>query len=577
MKKVPDLSFSCLEPVPKQGMTKTKVRYLFLGLLFAVLTVSGALAAGQVGIATAHPLATKAGEEVLAAGGNAFDAAVAISAALAVVEPFASGLGGGAFWLLHDAKTGKQIFVDAREVAPGAATHDMYLDAQGRPRVDATLNGPLAAGIPGQPAGLVHLAKRYGRLSLAKSLAPAIRYAEDGVEVNRGIELGLRFRASAGRNSPAFAALYLPGGKAVVAGDVLRFPDLARTLRRLADEGRDGFYRGPVAQQLVAGVQAAGGIWTVEDLARYAVIERAPIRSQYRGMTIVSAPPPSAGGVALANVLNVLSGFELQNLTPADRKHLVIEALRRAYRDRAIYLGDPAFVTMPLERLLSPFYADGQRISILLDRATPSTQLSGIVPDTGSGTNTTHFSVLDKAGNRVAGTLSINTWFGSAFIPPGTGVILNNEMDDFSIKSGVSNGFNLIGTEANAISPGKRMLSSMSPTFLESERGVAILGTPGGSRIISMVLLSALAWFDGADATQMVGLKRYHHQYFPDVVAYEDGALTADEQAALIAKGHKLELSSRSYGNMQVVTWDRATGRVEAASDPRGGGDVTVY
>jgi gamma-glutamyltranspeptidase/glutathione hydrolase len=294
-------------------------------------------------------------------------------------------------------------------------------------------------------------------------------------------------------------------------------------------------------------------------------------------MTIVSAPPPSAGGVALANVFQILAGYDLAGLPTADRKHLTIEALRRAYRDRAIYLGDPAFVTMPLDRLLSPYYAAGQRTSILLDRATPSVQLSGILPEPPAGTSTTHFSVLDRAGNRVAGTLSINTWFGAAFMPPGTGVILNNEMDDFSIKTGLPNGFALVGAEANAIAPGKRMLSSMSPTFLESDRGVAILGTPGGSRIISMVLLASLAWAVGADARGMVGLKRFHHQYFPDVVAYEDGAFTAAEITALEAKGHRLERSERSYGNMQVVTWDRATGKVSAASDPRGGGDVTIY
>jgi gamma-glutamyltranspeptidase/glutathione hydrolase len=552
-------------------------------LLVVVLVVAFPAAAkptrgpDQAGIATAHPLATRAGEDILAAGGNAFDAAVAISAALAVVEPFASGLGGGAFWLLHEAKSGRQIFVDGREVAPGAATHDMYLDDKGQPRAGATLNGPLAAGIPGQPAGLVHLARRYGRLPLAKVLAPAIRYAEEGVEVSRGMELGLRFRSSAARNSPAFAALYFPGGKALVAGDIVRHPDLARTLRQIAADGRDGFYKGAVARQLVDGVRAAGGIWTLDDLARYEVIEREPIRTKYRDMTIVSAPPPSAGGIALANVLNILSGYELGELPPVDRKHLTIEAMRRAYRDRAIYLGDPAFVSMPLERLLSPFYAEGQRVSILLDRATPSTELSGILPEPVDGTNTTHFSVIDRAGNRVGGTLSINTWYGSAFIPPGTGVLLNNEMDDFSIKTGVPNGFNLIGTEANSVAPGKRMLSSMSPTFLESERGIAILGTPGGSRIISMVLLASLAWFDGADAREMVSLKRYHHQYFPDVVAYEKGALTEEEEATLAARGHKLEPSARSYGNMQVVTWDRKTRRVEAASDPRGGGDVTVY
>ncbi len=554
-----------------------------LVLLLLVLAWAGPAPAragrpvAEAGIATAHPLATRAGEEILAAGGNAFDAAVAVSAALAVVEPFASGLGGGGFWLLHEAKSGRQTFVDAREVAPREATRDMYLDPAGKPVRGATLDGPLAAGIPGQPAGLVHLAKRYGRLPLKRSLAPAIRLAEEGVEVTRSMELGLRFRAGAVRRSPDLTALYLPGGKPLVAGERVRYPDLARTLRRLADEGRDGFYRGDVAGRLVDGVRAAGGIWTREDLAGYEVIEREPIRVRYRGMTVVSAPPPSAGGVAIANVLQILAGYDLGRLTTADRKHLSIEAMRRAYRDRAIYLGDPGFVTMPLERLLSPYYADGQRISILLDRATPSVQLSGILPEPVAGTSTTHFSVLDRSGNRVAGTLSINTWFGAAFMPPGTGVILNNEMDDFTVKTGVPNGFDLVGAEANAIEPGKRMLSSMSPTFLEGDRGFAILGTPGGSRIISMVLLASLAWLDGADAATMVGMKRYHHQYFPDVVAYEQGAFTPDELAALAAKGHRLEPSERSYGNMQVVTWDRATGKVSAASDPRGGGDVTIY
>lgn len=542
-----------------------------------VLPAGAQSVSGHSGIATAHPLATQAGEEILAAGGNAFDAAVAISAALAVVEPYASGLGGGGFWLLHEADTGRQIVIDGREVAPAAATRDMYLDEQGAPRPGLTLNGPLAAGIPGQPAALVYLAERYGRLPLATSLAPAIRYAEQGIEISRGIGMGLKFRAEAASKSPAFAALYMPGGKPRQPGTTVRFVDLARTLRQLAAKGHDGFYRGAVAQRLVAGVQAAGGIWTRDDLAAYRVVEREPLRVQYRDATLVMAPPPSSGGVVLGDALNILRAYELGSLGSVDRAHLTVEAMRRAYRDRAMYLGDPAFVEMPIERLLSPYYADGQRTSIRLDRATPSDSLPGIAPDTGGGTNTTHFSVLDAAGNRVAGTLSINTWFGAAFIPPGTGVILNNEMDDFSIKAGTPNGFELLGTDANAIAPGKRMLSSMSPSFIESPRGVVILGTPGGSRIISMVLLSTLAWMDGADAEQMVSLKRYHHQYYPDVVAYEEGAFTADEKTALEARGHRLELSRRSFGNMQVVSWDRETGRVDAASDPRGSGEVTVY
>jgi gamma-glutamyltranspeptidase/glutathione hydrolase len=389
--------------------------------------------------------------------------------------------------------------------------------------------------------------------------------------------LGLQFRQSTARNSPAFAARFYPGGKPLAEGDVLRQPELAATLRRLARDGFDGYYRGETAGLLVAGVQAAGGIWTLDDLAAYRVIERTPVRATVGDVTVVSAPPPSAGGIALVNMLNMLAGFDRPALDPATRAHLNIEVLRRAFRDRAVLLGDPAFVDVPMARLLSPDYAAGQATTIRLDRATPSDALAGPAATVAGGPQTTHFSIVDRAGNRVAGTLSINTFYGAAFVPPGTGVILNNEMDDFVIKPGVANGFELVGTEANAIAPGKRMLSSMAPTFLESPRGVAVLGTPGGSRIISMLLLGSLAWIDGGDATRMVSLKRYHHQYTPDVVAFEAGAFSEAEQASLRDRGHRLELSARPYGNMQVVTWDRASGKVEAASDPRGGGDVTVY
>jgi gamma-glutamyltranspeptidase/glutathione hydrolase len=553
-------------------------------LLLATLSIAWCATAladnrlpGQAGIASAHPLATQAGEEMLAAGGNAFDAAVAISAALGVVEPTGSGLGGGGFWLLHLAADGRQVLVDGREVAPAAATRDMYLDATGEPIPGSTLDGPLAAGIPGLPAALVHIAARYGRLPLPRSLAPAIRYARDGFPATRGIELGLRFRASAAARSPAFGRVFMPEGKPLKAGMLLRQPDLARTLQRLARDGVAGFYSGKTARQLVDGARAAGGIWALEDLARYRVIERTPTRFTYRGVTVVSAPPPSSGGLVLGNSLNILAGFDLPTLDGATRKHVVIEALRRAYRDRSVYLADPDFVAIPTERLLNPFYADGQRTTIRLDHATPSKDFPGVWPLAAGGAQTSHFSVIDRDGNRVAGTQSINTWYGAAFIPPGTGVILNNEMDDFVVRPGVPNGFELIGGEANRIEPGKRMLSSMSPTFLESDRGIAVLGTPGGSRIISMVLLATLAWIDGADAAAMVALPRYHHQYFPDVVSYEQGALADDEVATLRAYGHKLAPSARPWGNMQVVTWDYGSGKVEAASDPRGQGDVTLY
>jgi gamma-glutamyltranspeptidase/glutathione hydrolase len=276
-------------------------------------------------------------------------------------------------------------------------------------------------------------------------------------------------------------------------------------------------------------------------------------------------------------MLNILKGYNLDRLGSATRKHLIIESMRRAYRDRTEYLGDTDFVAVPLDQLLDENYAAGQRSAIRADRATPSLALAEAAPVESKGTNTTHFSVLDKDGNRVAGSMSINSWFGSAFMAPGTGVVLNNEMDDFAIKPGVANSFELTGYAANAIEPGKRMLSSMSPTFLESKRGIAILGTPGGSRIITMVLLATLAWSDGASAQEMVELKRYHHQYLPDEVSYEEGALTEQEKQALESRGHTLNSSRRGYGNMNVVTWDYETGKVEAAADPRGGGEGRVY
>jgi len=562
---------------------KTDRKTAFLGawliaLLLPLLACAESLP-NQAAIASADPLATAAGMEILDQGGNAFDAAVAVSAALAVVEPASSGLGGGAFWLLHIEAEDRDIFVDAREVAPGAAMAKMYLDEQGEPRPHASLDGPLAAGIPGQPAGLVFLADRYGRLPLAQSLAPAIRYAENGFSASRRTTMGLRFRKRAYEQWPAFAKVFLPDGDIPEIGTVIRQPDLAQTLHRLAENGFDGFYRGETAKLLVDGVRDAGGIWTAADLANYAVIEREPIIAENRGVRIISAPPPSSGGVALANMLHVLAGFDLQAMDSATRKHLIIEAMRRAYRDRAEYLGDPDFVDIPVARLTHPYYAAGQRGSIRTDQATRSISLAGIWPKQSGGTQTTHFSILDSEGNRVAATLSINTWYGSGFMPPGTGVILNNEMDDFVSKPATPNEYELIGAAANEIAPGKRMLSSMSPTFLESDRGVAILGTPGGSRIISMVFLASLEWMDGANASEMVSLKRYHHQFFPDEVVFEKGALSPDEQQALTEWGHQLTESRRAFGNMNIVTWDYETGKVEAATDPRGLGkaEVRVY
>jgi gamma-glutamyltranspeptidase/glutathione hydrolase len=553
----------------------TPLRFvLFLaGLVF--LPVHATELPPAAAIASAHPLATEAGFEVLKAGGNAFDAAVAVSAALAVVEPYSSGLGGGGFWLLHLAEKDRQVMIDGRERAPRAAHRDMYLDAKGEVIPRLSMDGALAAGIPGVPAALDHLARKYGRLPLAVSLAPAIRLAREGFPVTPHYRRMAAFRLAAFAQDAESSRLFLQNGQPPELGYVIRQSELAGVLERMAKQGADGFYRGEVARRLVAGVRAAGGIWTDEDLAGYRVVEREPVRGRYRDHEIISAAPPSSGGVALVTMLNILAGFDLAALDEAGRIHLVVEAMRRAYRDRAEYLGDPDAVAIPLERLLHPYYADGLRMSIRTDRATQSASLPGAVP-LGGGDDTTHFSILDQEGNAVAATLSINYPFGAVFVPPGTGVLLNDEMDDFSLKPGVPNAYGLVGAEANAVAPGKRPLSSMTPTFVRSDERLAILGAPGGSRIITMVLLGVLEAVEGKPPLAWVSRPRIHHQYLPDVLQYEPGALDESTRKGLAARGHVLR-EQQPWGNMQAIRWERANdGRVEAASDPRGEGMAAV-
>jgi gamma-glutamyltranspeptidase/glutathione hydrolase len=534
-------------------------------------------AAHKAAIASAYPLASQAGQEILAAGGNAFDAAVAVSAALAVVEPTSSGLGGGGFYLLHRQSDGYETMLDAREKAPGAASRDMYLDKAGNPIENASIYGALASAIPGEPAAFEYLARKYGKLPLKRSLQPAIRLARDGFPLYARLQGAIRYKRQVLLHSPDAARAFLTmDGSVPEVGAIIKQPDLANTLEAVADQGAKGFYTGRVAADLVAGVRADGGIWTLQDLAAYRVVERKPLIGEYHGARIVSASPPSSGGVALFDALNILSGFDLHRYDTATRKHLVIEAMRRAYRDRAIYLGDPDFVQMPVAQLTSLDYAAGQRSSIRADKAMPSNMLPGIESEP-VGPHTTHFSVLDADGNRVAATISINLFFGAGYMPPKTGVFLNDTMDDFSTKPGRPNEFGLVGAAANAIAANKRSLSSMTPTFVETPKGLMIEGSPGGSYIISMVLLGTLNYLDGMNASDIVKYPRYHHQYLPDVVDYEPDALTAGEIKELQAMGHVLELSSRQWGNMQVITWDFATGKVEAASDPRGEGAGLVY
>ncbi|MCG4452609.1 gamma-glutamyltransferase [Pseudomonas sp. MMS21-TM103] len=544
-------------------------------LLFA-LGLQAAEQPGRAAIASAHPAATVAGQETLTLGGNAFDAAVAISAALAVVEPYSSGLGGGGFFLLRAA--GEQPsyrFLDARERAPLAAHPDLYR-RDGEVQKALSLNGPLAAAIPGLPAALVVLAERFGRLPLNDSLAPAIRLARDGVSIDRVYRERAKWRLAALRDDPESARIFLDDEREIPAEfALLRQPELATTLERLARDGHAGFYAGEIAEKLVSGVRAAGGIWSMRDLAEYRIVDRQPLRVPLAdGRALISAPPPSAGGLALAQSLLILQQLPWRQAEPGQRTHFVVETLRRAYRDRGL-LGDPDFVANPQQQLLAPSYIKQLADSVDPDKATPSDSL----PPAGGwheGDHTTHFSVLDADGNAVAATLSINLPFGAAFIAPGTGVLLNDEMDDFAADVQGANAYGLAGSPANAIAAGKRPLSSMSPSFIESPAEFASFGTPGGSRIPSMVLLAMLEYLDGQPIARWPSVARYHHQYRPDLIEHEPNTFSPAQSAALRARGHQLKVLQRSYGNQQVLFWDKSSQRVEAASDPRGVGTSVV-
>ena len=545
-------------------------------LISLLLLPALALAAppGKSAVATAHPLATEAGQQIMATGGNAFDAAVAVSAVLAGGEPYSSGIGGGGCWLLHR-KDGHEVVVDGRESAPGRAQRDMFLDEQGEPVPGLSMDGPLAAGIPGEPAALAHIARHYGKLPLAVTLAPAIKLAREGFPVTAHYRTMAEWRHAVLLRDPEAAATFLQAGAVPQAGTIIRQPQLAATLQTLAEHGAEGFYRGRVAQAMVDAVQAAGGIWTMEDLAGYRVIERTPLKGRYGDYTITSVPPPSSGGVALITMLNTLQQLGYSEAGEPQRTHLLVEVMRRAYRDRAADLGDSDFVEVPVARLTSVAHARELAAGIDRQHATPSSSLHGYGSPEG-GNDTTHFSILDREGNYVAATLSINYPFGSGFIAGATGVLLNDEMDDFSSKPGVPNAYGLVGAEANAIAPGKRMLSSMSPSFVSGPGGTAILGTPGGSRIITMVLLGMLQFFDGKGVDEWVSYPRIHHQYLPDTLFYEPGALSPALASALQQRGHQLKQADSRWGNMQALFWDRQSGAVTAASDPRVEGAASV-
>ena len=535
----------------------------------------------KAGIATAHPLATKAGYEILEMGGNAFDAAVTVSAVLSVVEPYSSGLGGGGFFLLHNAEDGQSVFVDAREKAPSMADRDMYLDDNGDVLRTASLNGPLASGIPGLPAALHHVANNHGSMPLYKLLEPAIRLARDGFPAYERLITALNVAKKSRTLSPKFKAVFMPNDQLPEVGQLIKQPELAKTLEIIASNGHDGFYSSFFTQKMIDEARQDGSIWLADDFKNYSVVEREPIEVNFLGTQLTTAPPPSSGGTTIATILNIISEFDFIQMDISTRTHLVVESMRRAYRDRAFFLGDPDFVDVPIKKLTSKEHASILAQSIDMNAATPIHEDDQLDEKYAwnEGSHTTHFSILDMDGNRAAVTQTINTWFGSGYMLPSSGLILNNEMDDFSAKPFAPNRYGLVHGEQNSIQPNKRMLSSMTPTFIESEKGLAILGTPGGARIITMVLLSILDYFEGGTAETMTATKRFHHQFLPDVIRYEKDAFTEETITILESKGHTLQEIS-SYGNMQVVTWEKDSGDVNSSSDPRGiieGYDIDFY
>jgi len=513
-------------------------------------------------VAAAHPLAAEAGIEMLNQGGNAFDAAAATALALGVVEPGSSGIGGGGFFLVYIAKEDRYVMIDARETAPKLAGHGEAYQSQ------SSIDGPQSAGVPGLIAGVDRLVTEYGRLTRPDIAEPSIRIARDGFEVSSRLHGMIQWRGKVFNE----AALRIFMKK---RGERIRQPALADTLSRFASKGSEDFYRGETAGRLVADMSRDGGLIRLEDMAAYKAIEREPVRFEYQGFSYISAALPSSGGMTLAHIFGQLAEDDLRAFSPADRAHLLIEAMKRAYRDRNAHLGDADFVPIPKD-YLDPERLKTLRQSIRMGQASPANELMGLAEPMGASVDTTHFSVIDAEGNMVSATLSINYGFGSGYVSPSTGILLNDEMDDFATKPGEPNAYGLVQGEANAVAPGKRMLSSMTPSFVIGPEHTFIVGTPGGSRIISMLLLASIGFMlDEASPVDWVSKPRFHHQFLPDVVQHEKGAFPDGIAADLTKRGHVLK-EMRNYGNMQAILWKRKTDGLTGIADTRGDGEVAT-
>jgi gamma-glutamyltranspeptidase/glutathione hydrolase len=522
-------------------------------------------------VATQEKHATRVGVEILRQGGNAVDAAVAVGFALAVTHPQAGNIGGGGFMLVHLASANKTIAIDYRETAPAAMTHDVFLDEKGEADPKKSRDSALGVGVPGTVAGLALAHERYGsgRFTLAQLIAPAIKLARDGFTVEDDLADSLPRAQPRLARWPASAKIFLKGDAPLARGDRLVQGELAASLETIANGGSRAFYEGPLAGKIVTAVQQSGGLMTRDDLKTYRAIERPVVRGSYRGYDIASMPPPSSGGIHLVQILNILEGFPLRDLGPesAATLHLMIEAMKPAYADRAEFLGDPAFVKVPLAGLISKRYATEQRKAIDPERARPADTIKPGTPAAYESDNTTHFSVIDREGNAVANTYTLNFSYGLGLVADGTGILLNNELDDFAAKAGAPNAYGLVGGDANAPGPGKRPLSSMAPTIVFRDgRVVLVTGTPGGSRIITTVLQVILNVVDHQmNIAEAVAAPRIHHQWLPDRVFAERG-LSPDTIRLLEARGHRIVTTATSgSANSILVTADGLTG----AADPR--------
>jgi len=532
-------------------------------------------------VASSSALASEAGVEILKKGGNAVDAAVAVALALAVTHPTAGNLGGGGFMLLRMAD-GRATAIDYRETAPKAATAGMYLDAQGKVVRDASTLGYRAVGVPGTVAGMELALKKYGTRTFAQVAAPAIRLASRGFLVTQPVAEMLNASAEKLSANPESARVYLRGNKPYAEGERMKLPDLARTLERLGKVGTRDFYTGVLAKKLAADMAAHGGLITLEDLRDYQAKERPVLRGTYRGHEILTMPPPSSGGATLLQELHILEGYDLGKLGPggSGELHLLAEAMRFAFADRARYFGDPDFVKIPIEALTSPAYATQQRAGIRPDKATPSSAIGPNRPPPAEGLHTTHFTVIDAKGNVVSNTFTLNLPFGSGVTVPGTGILLNDEMDDFTSAPNAPNAFGLIQGEANAIAPSKRPLSSMDPTIVLDPQGKVwfALGSPGGPTIINTVLQVVVNVIDQhLDLQAAIDAPRIHQQWLPDVLFYEQNGLNPDTAKVLAGMGYALQQTRwQTFGDCEAVMVEPGTGIRLGASDPRNADSAAI-